>query len=253
MGTEKIIGFLPIHYGAEYLEACLLSIRDHVDKMHVAYSRNSSHSFRTKEPCPDNELEIYAICQKVLADKLIWTAEDRYANEGTHRNERYKFSKGYEIIISIDADEVFEGIPAAINYVEAHNERYFGITGYLNFWRSFDFVNRDGFAPIRIERVNAPNQLQNLSCPLTVYHFSTCQRVDTIRYKNKVFGHASEIRPRWLEDVYLAWTPESRTKVLHPVSLQIWGDAESFDKNTLPEILKQHPNFLKPLIWNNKQ
>lgn len=246
--ANKILAFLPIHYGTEYLECCLLSIRDHVDKVHVAYSRKPSHSFRTGEKCKDTEEEIFAICQKVLGEKLIWTAEDSYPNESTHRNERYKFSKGYDVILSIDSDEVFEGIPQALEYIENSPERFHGCNGYINFWRSFNFCNRDGFRPIRIEKLSAKNQLQNLNCPLTVYHFSTCQNVETIRYKNKVFGHAAEIRKNWLEDVYLAWTPENRTRILHPVSFDVWHDAMDYDKNLLPECLKAHVNFNKELI-----
>lgn len=245
----RVIGFLPIHYGVEYLPQCLMSIKAHVEKMHISYSRNPSHSFQSGEVCPDKEEDILKICQEVLGDKLIWDSTHSFPNEASHREQRFKYADGMDIILSIDADEVFVGVPEAIEYAMSHPERHFGLTGYVNFWRNFNWCNRDGFRPIRLEKIRSDNQLQNIECPMTVYHFSTCQREAVMRYKNKVFGHASEIRPNWFEEVYLAWNPETNIpQHLHPVSLGVWGSAEPFDKNTLPEMLKNHPNFNKERI-----
>lgn len=246
---NKILGFLPIFYGVEYLECSLNSIKDHVDKVHVAYTRNPSHSFTTKEKCPDSEQEVFDICSRVLGEKLIWEAVNSYQHEALHRDQRYKHSNGYQIILSIDADEVFEGVPEALEYMRNHSERYYGISGYINFWRNFNWCNRDGFKPIRGERLDVNNHAQNLDCPMTVYHFSTCQRKEVMQFKNKIFGHAPEIRPNWFEKVYLAWSPETNLpNYLHPVSFDVWGAAEPFDKTILPVCLKNHSNFNKEFI-----
>lgn len=244
----KVLGFLPIHYGVEYLRECLTSIKDHCDKVVVAYTANGSHGYSTTAVCPDSESDIKKIASEVLGDKLIWNT-GFYGAENQHRAVAREYASGYDLILSIDADEVFEPneIQAALEYAYTHNERYYGIKGYVNFWRSFNWACYDGFRPIRIENLNNANTLQNLECPLTIYHFSTAQSEAIMRYKYNVFGHASEIKPNWLDNIHYAWTPEKNFVDLHPVSINLWN-AVQFDKYKLPLFLKSHPNFNKELI-----
>lgn len=248
----KVLGFMTLFYGREYLFASLMSVREHVDKMHIAYTANPSHGFNTDQKCPDSEEEMKHIAMEVMGDKLIWDRAENYPSEAHHRNMRYKHSTGFDVIMTIDADEVFkeDEIPAAIEYASNMTERYAGIKGYINFYRSFSHVCKDSFRPIRFEKLNAGNQLQNLECPLTIYHFSTAQREEIMRFKYKIFGHASEIKKDWLEKTYFAWTPEKNEEIewLHPTSVTIWHHAEPFDKTILPEYLKYHVNFNKHLI-----
>lgn len=68
-----------------------------------------------------------------------------------------------------------------------------------------------------------------------------------MRYKYNVFGHASEIKKDWLNNIHYGWNPANNFGDLHPVSINLW-DAVPFDKNKMPEFLKQHPNFNKELI-----
>jgi hypothetical protein len=68
-----------------------------------------------------------------------------------------------------------------------------------------------------------------------------------MRYKYKVFGHASEIKTDWLDKVHYAWTPENNFGDLHPVSINLWN-AVQYDKNKMPDFLKKHSNFDKILI-----
>lgn len=245
----KVLGFMTIHYGKEYLKQSLQSVVNHVDEMVVSYSRLPSHGHATTKVCPDSEEEIFLICKEVLGDKLIWRRAERFINEASHRNIRYEHSEGKDLILTIDADEVFESseLDNALKYAFDNKERYFGIKGYVNLWRSFDYACYDGFRPIRIENNYNANQRQNLECPLTIYHFSTCQSEEVMRYKYKIFGHASEMRNDWLNKYYYDWTPENNIQDIHPVALGLWNAVE-FDKNKMPEILKQHPNYGKRLI-----
>ena len=240
---------MTLFYGKEYLRQSLLSVKNHVDKMVIAYTRNPSHGFNSRLKNPDSENEMRLIAQEVLGDKLIWDSQEGYFNESQHRGRRYAFAPGFDIILTIDADEVFkeEDIKGAIEYAYNNPERYFGIKGYLNFWRSFNHVCTDGFRPIRIENLRSENQLQNHECPLTIYHFSTCQREEIMRYKYSVFGHASEIKKGWLDKIHYGWTPENNFGDLHPVSYNLWNAVE-FDKTTLPESLKLHENYNKRLV-----
>ena len=245
----RTIGFMSILYGKEYLKESLLSIRDHVEKMVVAYTKNPSHGQRVKEECPDTEQEIHDICKDVLGDKFIWHRSERFNSEAEHRGIRYTYAQGYDLILTIDADEVFkeDEIQGALNYAYNNKERYYGIKGYVNFWRSFDYCCLDGFRPIRIENLNNNNQLQNHECPLTIYHFSTAQSEPILRYKMKAFGHASELRKNWIDGIYYAWTPENDIQDIHPVAFGLWNSIK-FDKTTLPDYLKAHPNYNKTLI-----
>lgn len=245
--VPRILGFMHILYGVEYLRESLGSIKDHVEKMHVCYSRNPSHGHTTVETCPDSREDILAICQEVLGDKLIWTEHESFGHENIHRWERHKFAQDYDIILSIDADEVFENIPEAINYGIERTERYFHINGYINFWKSFSFVCLDDFRPKRIEFLKRPNHFENHFCPLRVYHFSYAQNRNLIRYKHTIYGHAKEIRPLWLENVYDKWTLEIQFPDLHPIAKDLWT-AVPFDKTTLPESLKKHKNYDRHLI-----
>jgi hypothetical protein len=245
----KTLGFMTIHYGLEYLKESLTSIKDHVEGMVISYVHKPSHGFKTILNCPDKAEDIRKVCEEVLGNKLIWDEAEFYGAENIHRSVAKKYSQGFDLIFTIDADEVFEPteINNALNYAYTHNEKYYGINGYLNFWRCFDYVCLDGFRPIRIENLNNHNSLQNLNCPLTIYHFSTAQSKAVMEYKYSCFGHANEIKADYLEKVFYKWTPENNFGDLHPVSINLWN-AVKFDKNKMPDFLKKHPNFDKTLI-----
>ena len=244
----KTIGFITVHYGSEYLRESLLSIKNHCEKIVIAYTPNPSHGFGTTDNCPDTKEDIYNIAVETLGNQLIWD-EGTYNTESSHRSAINKYCSGYDLVLIIDSDEVFEPkeIQGALDYAYNNKERYYGIKGYVNFWRSFNWACYDGFRPIRIHNLKADNNLQNLECPLTIYHFSTAQSEAVMRYKYQVFGHASEIKENWLDKIHYGWTPENNFGDLHPVSFYLWN-AVPFDKNLLPSFLKEHTNFNKELI-----
>ncbi len=247
MTAPKIICYAPIHYGKEYLKESLQSVIDVVDKIVVVYSEKPSYGHGTNIKCPEGEMELFDIAMAVCGDKLVWRKET-FGNEGEHRSFIYNFTEGYDIVLAIDADEVFhtEELKKAIDLAYAGDKRYYGIAGYLNFWKSFNAVLTDGFTPIRI--TNLKNKIGEGVVPCTIYHFSCAQSSEIINYKYEIHGHKNEIRENWLRDIYYAWTPQNQLKNLHPTSVDIWGEVQPFDKNTLPESLKQHPNFNKEII-----
>jgi len=240
---------MTIHYGGAYLREALLSVVDHVDKMVIAYSRQPSQGHGTNKECPDKENDIYFICKTVLGDKLIWDAADRYGAENEHRAVKYKYSHGFDLVLTVDSDEVYasEQLQESFKYSYWGLHRFYGIDGYINFWRSFDWFCTDGFRPIRIENLHRKNQDQDINLKQTIYHFSTCQPVEIMAYKFGVFGHAHEVRPGWLQDVYYSWSPEAPFGDVHCVARDLWNPV-FFDKNTLPEILKNHENFNKRVV-----
>lgn len=249
MSKYKVLGFMTIHYAGDYLKESLLSVVDHVDKMVIAYSKYGSQGHHTNAQCPDSEEDIFAICRDVLGDKMIWDRKDRYGAENEHRGVKYNYSNGYDLVLTVDSDEVYKSdeLDASFDYAFNNEERFYGIDGFINFWRSFNHVCLDGFRPIRLENLHKRNANQNLNLKQTIYHFSTCQPEAIMRYKYLVFGHANEIKPNWLNGTFYGWAPDIDIKDLHCVSYNLWN-AIPFDKNELPESLKIHQNFSKDLV-----
>jgi hypothetical protein len=249
MSKIKVLGFMTIHYAGDYLKESLLSVLDHVDKMVIAYSKQPSQGHGTDLACPDSEEYIYQTCKEVLGDKLIWDRADRYGAENEHRNVKYIYSNGFDLVLTVDSDEVYKSdeLEASFDYAFWGVDKFYGIDGYLNFWRSFNHVCLDGFRPIRLENLHRRNDTQNLNLKQTIYHFSTCQPEAIMRYKYRVFGHASEVKKNWLDDIFYKWTSDNDISDLHCVSYNLWN-AVPFDKNTLPDSLKIHKNFNKDLI-----
>lgn len=236
----RVCGYMCLNYGKEFLKESLMSIVDYVDVFYIMYSPVGSYGHHANIPCPDTREELYEIAESVLGDKMVWH-ERTYHNEGEHRNEIYKFSDGYDLVVTIDSDEIFsDEIGNALIMAYKSKDRFHGLGGYLNFFRSFQYVCHDGFTPIRI--TNLHNESGQGVVPCTVYHFSCCQSEEIMRYKLLIHGHKDEIRPNWLEDIYLKWTPENNFPDLHVVAYSIWN-ATFFDKSTLPECLKNHKYY----------
>ena len=136
----KIIGYMCLQYGKEYLKESLTSVKDYVDKFYVMYTPVGSQGNRTNIECPENKEELFEICSTVLGDKMVWH-ENTYSTEGEHRSEIYKFSDGYDLVLTLDADEVLEekDIQQALLLAYKTDKRYIGINGFINFWRSFSW------------------------------------------------------------------------------------------------------------------
>lgn len=245
MGEEKtnIVAYCPLFYGADYLDAAIRSVAPCVDLIYIIYTPTPSHGFSTDKPCPDTEEELMEIAHNA-SDKVRWiTVKEGFRFEGEHRNFIYKFTDGYKQVLAFDSDEVFDTDELRIALQEAEKlpNRYVNIDGFVNFWKSFNHVNRDHFHPTRITNLNGTTEKGQGVVKCTVYHFGCALREELMRYKFLVYGHAAEIFENWLEEKYFNWTEETRK--LHMASRDVWDRAESFDKTTLSEILKNHPYY----------
>lgn len=245
MKDYKIICYIPLHYGAEYLYQAIRSVHDHVEKIVILYAKDPSFGFDTKAKCPETKKQLIEIVKRA-SDKIYWL-DVNPGSEGMHRGYIYKMAADYDGVLTIDADEVFDPVdlPIAIDLAMKSDKRYLGFAGYINFWKSFNYACYDGFTPIRF--TNLRNASGQGVVPCKVYHFSTAQKMKTMVYKLEIHGHKDEIRPNWLKDIYRRWTPENNFGNLHLVAENIWN-ATPFDKNQLPDILKEHPNFHKDVI-----
>lgn len=243
----KVIGYIPLHYGSEYLDACIRSMNDFVDKIIIIYTPNPSQGFSSEQSCPETKNQLEKIAHNA-SRKIKWVTSN-FCTEAEHRNFIYNHTKGYDLVFTLDADEIVEpaDIDNSFRLAYDNKNRYIGSCEFKHFWRSFNHICTDGFIPIRI--TNLKNKSGSLGIvPLRIYHFSCAQSEKIIRYKWGVSGHSAELRENWIDNILYGWTKENNLKFLHPVSKDIWGEAMPFDKNLLPEILKQHPNFNKKLI-----
>ena len=242
----KIIAYMPLHYGREYLKESIQSIEPFIDKLMIFYTHSPSYGHRSTVPVPETEDELRTIALDT-SNKVVWSS-GKWGNEGEHRGEIYKHSSGYDIVISIDSDEVFEqnDLPAAIETVASGSDRYYGVNGYIHFWKSFNRRVTDFYRPVRftnLHRGSGQGEVRQ-----TIYHFTCAQSKEIMEYKYLVHGHFDEIKKDYLRDIYYAWNEDNQIRYLHPTSNTVWLDAEPFDKSTLPDCLKKHPNFHKDII-----
>ena len=247
----RILSYIPLMYGAEYLEACIKSMLPFVDKLIIVYVDQPSQGHATNIPCPESRELLHSIAVKAIEgneSKFEWHDAGTFPNESAHRNYILQFSEGYDLIFTLDADEVCEPLdmPKAIQEAYNSDKRHIGIAGFINFWRSFSWACHDSFIPYRF--INLRNVSGTSQTDLRVYHFSTAQDIRTIEFKWNVSGHKDELRKDWF-DIYKHWRPDRNTfpKGLHPVAHDLW-QSTPFDKTTLPDVLKEHVNYGRELI-----
>ena len=245
MEKQRIICYIPCHYGLEYISQAIQSVHPFVEKIVILYTENPSYGHGTTMKCPETEMQLHDLCI-ASSNKVDWRKIEA-GTEGQHRDYILNFAADYDGILAIDADEVLDPIdlPIALDLCQKTDKRYIGFAGYINFWKSFNYACYDGFTPIRY--INLHNSGGEGVVPCKVYHFSTAQSIEIMRYKLEIHGHHDEIRPNWLTDVYEAWTPENNFTDLHLVAHGIWN-ATPFDKTQMPDILKAHPNYNKETI-----
>jgi len=236
----KTLAYYPLHYGKEYLDISLQSILPHVDKVIILFSSRPSYGHETVDRNPDTPREMMEICLKY--PKVQWVDITGIRGEGNHRDRILRYAQDYDLILAVDADEVWgEDLPQALKMAYEGTSRNYMIRGYVNFWRSFNHICKDHFTPVRI--INLKHGVGEVIIEGTIYHFGTAQSEAVMRYKYPIHGHKDEIRPNWLEEKYFAGAIND----LHPTSIGLWN-AEPYDKKQLPDLIKGHVNYKKAVI-----
>lgn len=244
MRKPRVIAYMPLHYGCEYLEYSLKAMYNHVEKIMIFYTENPSYGHGTDIPCPETEEDLKKIA--LQCDKVEWF-KGRWGAEGEHRHEIFKYTKDYDVVITCDSDEVFgDDLPQAIEFVSKGLHKRYGVNGYVNFWHSFNHEVKDFFRPVRFHNLHGADTQGEVNC--TIYHFSCAQRDEIMNYKYQIHGHKDELRPDYLNSIYYGWRNNNSMKLLHPSSLGVWGDAFPYNKNQMSELMKSHPNFNKNII-----
>jgi len=247
MSTKpKVLAYYPLLYGKEYLRESILSIEPCVEKVVIVYTPHPSFGHSAANPCPETEDELKEVALSA-SNKVEWLkVEHGFGTESAHRQFIYNFSDGYDLVLAVDADEVWDTDVLMDCLHEAVNidSRYIQVAGFINFWRSFNHACYDHFQPVRITNLHSSNETWQGVVRGMVYHFSLAQDMDMIRWKWSVHGHKDEMRADFFDKLE-NWHPGIGD--LHPTSIGLWNAVE-FDKHTMPDILKQHPNFSKDRI-----
>ncbi len=246
--NKKVISLCILHYGCEYLSAAIQAVYPVSDEIVLVYTEKPSHGKGTDEKCPESMEDLIAESKKYDPDNKIFFTTGVFGNEGEQRGKSEEIcrQRGAEIIVRFDTDEVWdtESLKESLKIASGSDCKYFGIGQFVNFWKSFNHVCYDSFAPIRLININSETN-KEASIVGKIYHFSCAQSDVIMRYKYLIHGHRDELRPNWLEETYFNWKEGQND--LHMTSFDLWN-ATSFDKNTLPQILKEHKNFNKEII-----
>lgn len=240
----KTLAYCPVLYGKEYLEYAIKSVIDYVDEFLILYSQKPTYGHTTTIRNPDSYQELKDIANKF--SKVTWK-EVSINGEGNHRNMAMGYANNkFDIVLAVDADEVWKPDTVEPSIKEAYDgkEKRYATNhqGWYHFYRSFDEVCRDGFEPIRLTNMNVINNYQGRVTQSVIYHFgyANCEKLQ--EYKMAVHGHKGEISNDWFTKKWLNYR-KGQTEYLHPASNDIWKETEPFNKQLLPDFMKQHPYF----------
>ncbi len=229
----KTAAYYPVHYGVEYLEASIKSIRDRVDEILILYTDVPSYGQSTSLQNPDSKDELIAIVED-HAHSFKWVDIQRTYLENSHREQYRQYLADYDLVLAVDTDEVWDNLDLAIKDAYDTKARNVGVGGdrWLHFWRSFNEVNIDGFYPIRFHNKRYSRE-QEIIHSGTVYHFGYAQSEALTRYKISCHGHKS-IPGSWSHDKWITYE-RGLTSYLHPDAQEVWIETIDLDKASLPE------------------
>ncbi len=251
----EIHSYTIIHYGVDYLPYALRSIQEQVDKMHIIYTAHPSHGHRTDVTCPENiadiQQSIYATDGLVDISKIRFYESKNIRHEGAQRDNALRLCKnaGADIVLVLDYDEIWhqDTLALALSQSIEGNERVQRLN-FTHLWRSFNWCCRDEGWPDRIIRLDKADGIDYIPKGNgEIYHFGYAIRDEIMRYKWEIHGHRGEMRDNWLSDhwLYGFWPPMTNTFVgdysVHPTNAGNFWHPEPFDKNKLPELMRDHP------------
>lgn len=240
--------YYALHYGKEYLAHSIRSVQHSVDVIYFFYAEKPSYGFKSPIPCPDTKAALREEVNRFTVKPFHWI-DGSWPNEGAHRDFAIKHlrQQGAKMVLVVDADEVWAPGAAqqALDFAWAENRAGRWMARFTNFWRSFQWIVRDHFTPIRIVDLRHPLTVDAyLHASIEpVLHFGYAQRDELMGYKWTCHGHQQELRPGWVQK-FRDWTPEIED--LHPCVNNLWTRAEPTPPDVM-EMLRQtlgdHPYF----------
>jgi hypothetical protein len=236
----KVISLTILHYGLPYLEYALRSVVDVVDEAWVLYTPQPSHGSGVHGVCPDHPADLYEAARRGAGQKLHWYT-GLWPYEGAHRDAIDELCPDADIVLTVDADEVWaEGLAAqALAFALTSEAGQFDVP-FVHYWRSFyRAVLDDALLPVRIRhRRNDPAIRLSVPDPCgVVNHMGYALPTEYIAYKSPIHGHRAEWRPDWFET---KWQPNAQTDV-HPVIFNHWNPVAVDPDEWMPALMQQHP------------
>lgn len=244
----KVLAYLPLLYGKDYLKHSLLSYYNDVDEILICYSPKPSHGHPSNLACPDSEQELINICAEVDVDNKINWHKGNWQQENQQRNfaHDYARSKGYDLLFNADFDEIWRpGYLKELLQLTYDRKANRCLIWMRHLWRSFDWICDD---PMRQERIyylhhDRGDLIYAPQPENQVFHFGYARTLEDVKYKISCHGHSSEwlqTKEAWFESKYVPFPPTG--EYTHPACQNVWLP-QPFDKNELPEIMKTHPYY----------
>ena len=66
----KVLGFIPLHYGKEYLEVAIKAVDPCIDQLLILYTSKPSYGSRSAIVCPETEEELKEIVFKAAKNPM---------------------------------------------------------------------------------------------------------------------------------------------------------------------------------------
>jgi hypothetical protein len=244
----KVVAYYALHYGSEWLKWSIESVRNHVDDIIVVYAPGPSFGHGTKAVCPDTKEELMEICRPY---DVLWSNISKSHWEGNHRDAAVSMcmEEGADIIMPVDHDELWDPVmlSKSLDFVKSSPQKHY-LVHMQHYWRSVDYVCFDMAAPQRFIKPGAGSNITSYipSQYGNVHHYGYAQSVELMRYKWLIHGHLGELRPDWLDKIFIPWKPGMRD--VHPTNEKNFWDPVPFDKLQLEHLIGDHPYYHLDLI-----
>lgn len=239
---SKVIAVTTLHYGLPFLEYALRSVIDAVDEAWVLYTPVPSHGSGVHGECPDHPADLFEAARRGAGDKLHWYmgSPGEWPFEGAHRDAIDTLAPDADIVLTVDADEIWsEGLAQqAVAFAQTSDAGQFDVP-FVHYWRSFyRAIIDDALLPVRIKhRRNDPALRLSVPDPVgCVNHMGYALPDAYIRYKSPIHGHRAEWRPDWYS---LKWLPNAQTDV-HPVIFNHWNPVAVDPNDRMPGCMCDH-------------
>lgn len=240
----KIVAYTPLLYGRDYLASAIRSVIDAIDEYHVLYSAVGAHGHRTNAPCPETRDELYALASAAAGYKLRWHDAGPFPHEGAQRDSVHLYAPDADVILALDADEIWpDGLAEKVTRPEvvARGFRRYRLP-MVHFWRSFQrAVLHDPAFPERVIYPGNTGPVETFHEGGAIAHMGYAQRSEIVAYKLLTHGHRNEFRRDcdWLADVFLA----NRQNDCHPVGSDHWAPETVAPLDYLPDWMREHPYY----------
>lgn len=270
----------PLRFGAivlaynqeQYISYSLPALAPHVEHVAVmctdrpwsAYNTRAREMFRVADGTRDI---VVALARRYANVSIIdgeWDREEDMRNDGLTALRR----SGVDVCLSVDPDEFYpEGgldrLKAKISRRNTPGVRYY--VPYVGCFKRFDRMIEDcypeesgavrpfarGAAAVHLDadtrfyyarHTTGPSV--NLPPTFFFWHLGYVLSDERMWEKVNSWAHVSEVLPRWFNDKWLRWTPETCDLFYRDPAWR-WKRTVPLDPLILPEILHTHPYFPK--------